>query len=275
MQLFALDQQIPLLATQAFKQKDYTCPECQQTVRLRSGPHRQAHFFHVQSVPTCRQHQKSAEHLQAQLKILSLLPSGEGSLERPFPAISRIADVVWETAQIVFEIQCSPISSAEVEERTAAYRAIGMGVVWILHTKRFNKRRLSSAEHLLRQQPCYYTNITEKGMGLFYDQFEVVQGAIRFYKGPALPISLQFPKPISVFCKTSSVSLIARRASLWDLSFRGDLLDRFNQKQAAYQQGMEMLEKKFCRPSSFSLAIALKRLYALFVDWLIRSCAKN
>ena len=277
MQFFALDRQTPILATHAQKGKDYACPECGHPVRLRSGPHRQAHYFHVQLVPSCRQHQKSAEHLQTQLRLLALLPQGEGSLERPFPSISRIADVVWEPAQIVFEIQCSSISRSEVEARTADYRSLGMSVVWILHDNRFNQRRLSAAEHLVRKQPCYYTNISSTGFGIFYDQFEVIKGAIRSYRGPPLPIFLHRPLPIHAQFTTSSVELIAQRASFWSLSFEGDLLHRFCTAGGNSLNSMKALEKKFhsSTPLPFNLFLAFKRLYALLFDGLVRSCAKR
>lgn len=214
MQLFALDCQAPVLATHAEKHKNYACPECKQPVRLRSGPHRQAHYFHIQRSSNCRQRQKSAEHIQAQLKLLTLLPEGECSLERPFPAISRIADVVWETAHIVFEVQCSPISQQEVKERTADYKAMGMDVVWILHDKRFNQRNLSAAERHLRSQSCYYTNITRSGAGVFYDQFEIIQAAVRKYKGPPLPISVHLPFPVNQRSARPPVKCVKDRKSV-------------------------------------------------------------
>lgn len=275
MQLFAIDRGSPVLAENAEKHKNYECPECKRPVRLRSGPHRQAHYFHVKSASHCRQHQKSAEHLQAQLKLLELLPKGECSFERPFPAISRIADVVWETANIVFEIQCSPISKQEVEERTDDYKALGMNVVWILHDKRFNQRKLSAAEHHLRGQPCYYTNISRTGSGIIYDQFEVVQKGIRRYKGPSLPILVRHPRPIKAPLAPASIKSIEERRVRWGLSFEGDLLNRLAKANEKSWLLLAAFEKKFHTSlwSDFKPMIALRRIYMLLFDGLIRSCS--
>src|SRR5271156_2123508 len=37
----------PITASHAIKRKRYRCPECAAIVQLRSGPHRQAHFYHL------------------------------------------------------------------------------------------------------------------------------------------------------------------------------------------------------------------------------------
>lgn len=277
MQLFALDRQIPVLATHAEKHRNYECPECKQPVRLRSGPHRQAHYFHIQRSSNCRQHQKSAEHIQAQLKLLTLLPEGECALERPFPAISRIADAAWETAQIVFEIQCSPISQQEVKERTADYKTMGMNVVWILHDKRFNQKNLSAAEDHLRNQPCYYTNITPSGTGVFYDQFEIIQEAIRKYKGPSLPISVHLPCPVNHRLACAPVQSIKQRSAQWNLSFEGDLLHRLGKANEKSWISLAAIERKFHTTTwaNFKPVIALRRIYTLLLDGLIRFCSSR
>ena len=276
MQLFALDSKGPLLAAHAQKHKNYQCPECLQPVRLRSGPHRQPHYYHLERTAACRQQGKSAEHLQAQLKLFSLIPEGECSLERPFPSIGRIADVVWETANIVFEVQCSPISKEEVEARTVDYRSMGMHIVWILHDKRFNLKNLSAAEEHLRHQPCYYTNITPSGSGMFYDQFEIIRGPRRLFKGPSLPVALSRPIPIEPKLLTSSLKHLGQRASLWDLSFEGDLLNRLAQAPDSSLLPLVKIEKRFdAQPRRFKPALAIRRLYTLILDGLIRSCSSD
>ena len=108
MQLYALDTKGELIsAQQAVRQINYECLECQHTVRLRGGPHRRPHFYHVSPSIFCRQHQKGAIHLQLQSYFLHQLPIGDCHLECPFPSIGRIADVAWLSQKIVFEIQCS------------------------------------------------------------------------------------------------------------------------------------------------------------------------
>src|SRR6267154_4270196 len=107
MQLYALDITTPVLASNAERNKNYICPECLSSVRVRGGPARQTHFYHLSLPKQCRQHEKSPEHLQMQLKLLDLL-GFDAQMEYHFPTIQRIADVAWTSKKIVFEIQCSP-----------------------------------------------------------------------------------------------------------------------------------------------------------------------
>lgn len=191
MQLIATEGGVQVYAAAAEKRRDYFCPECAGIVRLRSGPHRQPHFYHPKADPRCRQCEKSAEHIAAQAALLALLPNS--SVEHPFPDIDRIADVVWPEQKIVFEIQCSPISLEEVQERIADYASCGFTCLWILHEKTFNQRRLSAAESHLRTVGCYFTDINQKGNGLFYDQYEILLGPRRTYRGPPLPVNFLEP----------------------------------------------------------------------------------
>lgn len=186
MQLYALEGNTPILAIHASRHQSYWCPECGGAVRLRGGKLRQFHFFHLRSQPFCRQHQKSLAHLQIQLHLKSLIP--EAFLEKPFPSIGRIADVAWEERKIIFEVQYSPISLEEVQKRNADYGQCGYFVVWLLHDKQFNQRRLSPAEAYLRQGPCYFVNGYK-----VYDQFEVVRNSKRIYRGPSFPVDITLP----------------------------------------------------------------------------------
>ena len=273
MQLFALSNTQPILASSAKKQADYLCPECQGTVRLRSGPHRQSHFYHPTTNPVCRQSQKSLEHLHSQLKILQLIPDGGGAMERPFPSINRIADCVWETKKIVFEIQCSPIDQEEAKQRCLDYESAGFKVVWVLHEKNFNKKRLSAAEHFLRRRPCYFADISSKGQGMFYDQFEVLLKAKRVFKGPKLPID--FDKPY-LFKKEVSSQVLKSRLQPDRLFFQGDLTYRWSKEkdQAQLEKNLLKLENTFL-PKKLKIAFpliskTLRRSYSLLLTHILR-----
>jgi competence protein CoiA len=246
MQFYALDENEFILASSAKRHKDYRCPECLNILRLRGGPHRHLHFYHLQAHPSCTQHQKSLTHLQAQLAVQALLPEGEAVLEKPFPQIGRIADVAWEKQGIIFEIQCSPISAGEAQKRSEDYGSLGLTPVWLLHTKRFNKRLLSAAEAKLRQSPCYFTTIDEKGQGIIYDQYEVIRGARRIQRGPPLKISVGTP-------------LFDPHGSLY---FQGDLTDR------GYEGPPQPLPKKR------SLFKALKKGYKIIFYSLLESLSR-
>ncbi len=124
-------------------------------------------------------------HLRIQKQIQALLPPNEAFLERRFPQIGRIADLVWEPRKLIFEVQCSPITLKEVKQRKKDYESCGYRLIWILHDKRFNRRWPTPAEIFLREGACYFTNGTH-----FYDQEEIIKGRQRTMRGTPLPISL-------------------------------------------------------------------------------------
>lgn len=244
MQFYALDGNDPILASSAQKQKDYCCPECRSTVRVRSGPHRQIHFYHTKTQRLCRQHKKTLTHLHIQWLLHSLLSPEEVFLEHRFPAIGRIADVFWKGASIVFEVQCSSISVKEAEERCQDYKSLGLTPVWILYDRRYNRTFCSAAELFLREGPCYFTN----GKGFFYDQAEVIRRARRVFRGPPLKVHLDRPKPLPHF------------------HFLGDRYHRFG------LQRLQELNNNFAahRPP-FSLVRFVKRIYRSFFHMLLEN----
>lgn len=193
MQLFALDQDQKLcLIHEALKHRDYFCCECGSLVRKRGGNRRQDHFYHLAPNENCRQNGKSLVHLQVQLYLEQLIGNGI-VLEKRFPQIQRIADVCWEKEKLIFEIQCSPISIQEVDERNRAYRSLGYQVVWILHDARFNQKRISAAELFLEAQLHYYTNMSDQGEGMIYDQFHLLQGFNKKRQQGPFPVQIDRP----------------------------------------------------------------------------------
>jgi competence protein CoiA len=180
MQLLALDFRGNLIsARNAQRQHDYRCVECQGVVRLRGGRYRQPHYYHQATTAACRLNGKSLRHINVQLYLEKLLPAGAAELEKPFSEIGRIADVCWTTQQIIFEIQCSPITPEEVAARNSDYARIGYRVVWILHDQRFNQRRQTAVEEFLQSQWLYYTNIDREGRGKVYEQFSLYKNGRR------------------------------------------------------------------------------------------------
>ena len=210
MQFCGFEENQLVLASEASRGKNYLCPECGSAMRVRGGPHRQIHFYHLQRPQKCKLHQKTLPHLQTQLRIQNLIPPGQAQMEYPISSISRIADVAWIERKIVFEVQCSPISYEEAKGRTEDYAKAGWRLVWILHERRFNQKNISPAEHFLRQRLCYFTTIDEKGAGIIYDQFDQIAGMRRIAKTPPLPVALEIPLDAP-------------------FRFRGDRLDRGNQ----------------------------------------------
>jgi len=135
-------------------------------------------------------------HLRIQKVLLSLLP--QSRLEYRFSSISRIADVAMLSHNIVFEIQCSPISLEEVQKRIRDYTSVGFTVIWILHHRYFNSEVVSPAELYLRKRLAYFTSITKYGYGFFYDQLEVFKGLSRVYKSH--PFILKWMTPLYLTC---------------------------------------------------------------------------
>jgi competence protein CoiA len=231
MQLFALDSQGKCIsAKKASKQIDYSCFECQSNLRLRRGLHRQAHFYHINPSPSCRQHQKGAIHLQLQSYFFDQLPHEDCMIEYHIPAINRIADVAWLSKKIVFEIQYSFISAAELMARNLDYRSAGWTVYWILHDSRYNQYLLSSAEMALTHFPHFYSNFDFQGKGMIYDQFDIRKGGKRIAKLPPLQISIQKIENQPLIDKETAGKTLYTRSTKWPYRFSGDLLSLYSQQ---------------------------------------------
>jgi competence protein CoiA len=225
MHLFALDSQNKVIqASEALKQKDYFCLECQTLVRRRGGFFKQTHFYHLSPNRTCRQSGKSLEHLQLQNHMQSIFPNCQ--LEKPFKKVNRIADVVLEDHKIIFEIQCSPIEAKEVEQRNRDYQSMGYQVVWILHDMTYNKKRLTAAEYFLQDSPHYFSDMNEDGKGRIYDQWDVIKKGQRQVvlgvKEVQMTLFNHFERNRLDF---SEYEWIKKRSQDWGLSFSGDFLD--------------------------------------------------
>lgn len=226
MHLYALDEQDNLvLAHQAEKQVNYYCRECHSVVRCRGGFFRQIHFYHIEPNRTCRQSGKSIIHLQIQHYFQKVLT--EVTLEKNFSAINRIADIVWEQEKLVFEIQCSPITACEVEERNRDYQSLGYQVIWILHDQLYNKNRLTAAEYFLRESPHYFTNINGDGYGCIYDQWDIVEKGRRLKTVGYREIQVAFYRLFKedLFSKKEYPQWMIKRIQTWPLYFSGDYLD--------------------------------------------------
>lgn len=261
MQIYAFDQDKPILASEADRRKTYLCPECRQNLRVRGGLQRQIHFYHTQLYSACRQSNKSATHLRIQKFLYDLLPQGEVQLERPFLEKGRIADVAWEKCKIVFEIQYSPISQEEVKSRTEDYESLGFEVVWILHDRRFNRRRFTSAELYLHQKNRYFTNLNSNGGGYIYDELQFHNKGVRSYRGPPLKVDLS-----TVFRLTEKKELPApiKQRTLY---FAKDLLH-------SYLQNSSSLKLQEPEVSTFSFKAEASRLYTQLLQLLLEQSAK-
>jgi competence protein CoiA len=223
MQIYALDHQSRLVpSNKAVRGITYLCPECSSELRVRGGLARQVHYYHVNK-SSCILHGKSLTHLQIQLSLQKMLTPEHVQLECRFPPINRIADVVWPSERLVFEVQISPISPEEVKARNRDYAKIGYRVVWILHDRRYNRSRLTGAEIALRSSPHYFTNINALGRGIFYDQYATVLFKRRQKRTSRYPV--HFKKLMPVNPKQFPRHFPAARKA-WPFSFSGDLFQK-------------------------------------------------
>ncbi|MEC7840260.1 MAG: competence protein CoiA family protein [Chlamydiota bacterium] len=283
MQLFARDNQGHITpADEADKQEEYFCLECGSGVRLRGGLHRRKHFYHLQQDRQCRLGGKSLVHLQVQCFIKNLLPPGESLLERRFDEIDRIADVCWENKKIIFEVQCSPISSQEIAARNADYKSLGYEVVWILHDSRYNRLKVSAAEHFLVDSPHYFTNIDLRGEGIVYDQISAIKGRIRNKLGAKLTVHLNSFSHMDKKNK-SFFPLVESRRGRWPLYFEGDLIDAFICGALTEKQKRFLAKESFARVGFIisiftSLSVIAKRareMYLQFLRFMVENACKG
>lgn len=281
MQLFALNQQQHLVSVELAKRREnYLCPECACALRVRGGAKRQKHFYHLHPNPSCRQNGKSLVHLLLQKHLQQLIGPQDCSLEKPFKLINRIADFVWHSKKIVFEIQCSPLPAHEVEARNKDYLSMGYQVVWILHEKNFNKSFASSAELFLRNHPFYYTNIDEHGFGLIYDQFHLYDNAQKCYCIKPFPINLSKVIALPQLHEGYLPAFLKERLKKWSFYFEGDLIDLALQNKAPSELLLEMKKAeaafKASRPKrSFHFIIAaLCRPYKTLLHHLLQKCCR-
>lgn len=228
MQLFAYDtSKMVQAASRAERGKDYLCLECNGLVRVRGGVHRRPHFYHLAPSHACRQNGKSMTHLQVQCALQEAIGSS-CKLEVPFPQIARIADVVWPEKQLIFEVQCSPISADEVLSRNKDYASAGFQVIWVLHRQRFGKKRVSAAEQALESHPHYFTTINAEGEGGIFDWFQEIRHGKRVFRSDPLEVQLNRPVSIPEALPSYAPFLLPRfRQKHWSICFEGDLVWRY------------------------------------------------
>lgn len=230
MQLYALDKNEKLTFVGHAQRKGvYHCVECRAPVRVRGGVHRRLHFYHSEGRRVCGQSGKGLAHLQTQLALQRALGEESCSLEQPFPKISRIADVVHWPSKRVFEVQCSPISLQEVQERNRDYGREGWSVQWVLHDQRFNRLRLGEAELWLRQQGALWSSVTATGEGEIYDQPERIKKGKRVRRGKPAPVQVGESFTLSSREVRQLPSALREPFLLRGSGYVGDLVYRWHQ----------------------------------------------
>jgi len=129
-------------AYQASKEKrknveEYHCPACKGKLVLKKGNIMIAHFAHHQhSDCAAFSEGETLPHLKGKQLLLDKFKSEgfEVTLECWLPELQQRPDLLLVFAdgkKIAVEYQCSPISAADLSERTKGYRRFGYEVWWI------------------------------------------------------------------------------------------------------------------------------------------------
>ena len=130
---------------QKYSYGDCLCQLCNAPLRIKGGMHVRYHFAHNANIACTTEYSyqpESAHHRTAKLFLLERLrkefpeyKSATIECEVPIPEVKRVADILvtfpngWKQAH---EIQLSPITTNELEERTNDYERAGIDTVWWL-----------------------------------------------------------------------------------------------------------------------------------------------
>ena len=137
------------------KKQDYYCPACGTSVRLRKGKNVRTHFAHT-SIKQCDYYyeNESLEHLENKVVIFNWAQNdGLVEMEYPIQELKQIADILINK-QLAIEVQCSPLSSKLLQERSNGYRNSGIQVLWLVGEKLWLKERLTK----LQRDFLYFSN---------------------------------------------------------------------------------------------------------------------
>ena len=135
-------------------------------------------------------------------------------MEHRFPQVQRIADLYWPLHRLVIEVQCSPLSICDLQQRTEDYRSMELFVVWLLHTRSFRNWHHPMQTCAI---PHYFTNLDTLGHGMIYDRrhgYDAHTFPIKLHQVMTAP----YPSPIM------------HRAQ-WPLHWKGDLIDHALKKE--------------------------------------------
>jgi len=271
MQLYALDQQQQLIHIHdALKSTNYYCIECHQVVRARGGSKVLPHYYHLKPNQHCYLSNKSLIHIHIQQHLQKLLPLGEAFLEKHFPSINHIADVVWITQKLVFEIQCSSITTEDIHRRNHAYKTIGYNVIWILHKHLYDKHLFTTVEEALMSTPTYVTNIDETGQGYIYDHPYLVNNRYKYFVHTPLPIDLTKPQNMPKNLFHDQIPIISYRMEHLPVFFNNDLIDIYINKKNILPIILQKIltTKKYLQQFSPKTNY-FKKIYLAFFRWLL------
>lgn len=134
----------------------YFCPACNHPVLIKNGKVKLPHFSHYNH-STCSLYSEgeTIEHLTLKEVFVNWCEQESifFELEKYLPALNQRPDIL--IGKIAIEIQCSPLSTQRLIERTQSYQKHGYIPIWICGKKLFSNH-LTLNE--LTKNLCYYSD---------------------------------------------------------------------------------------------------------------------
>jgi len=118
----------------------FTCPQCENPLRLKIGKAVIPHFAHIvlSNCTTSFSERESPTHLDGKQQLAEFFTriGCEVSVEAYLPKISQRPDLLVRKNKKLFaiEFQCSVISIQDVVERNKGYKKIKIPAIWLLRT---------------------------------------------------------------------------------------------------------------------------------------------
>ena len=137
------------------KQIGYFCPACGAPVLIKNGQIKRPHFSHSKAADCFSSSDGETEEHIALKEMLAdwcLKQQISFVLEPYLTQLKQRPDLL--IGNIAIEIQCSPLSSRRLEERTKNYLAHGYTPVWILGEKLVSKKKLKE----MTKKFCYFSD---------------------------------------------------------------------------------------------------------------------
>lgn len=148
----------------------YSCPICDQEVRLRRGQIKVAHFAHCRGAGCSYGEGETEEHLLGKVQIYQWLAQRgiQVQVEYYLPKIAQRPDIMfqWRRQPVVIEFQCSPLSIQRISERNQGYHSLGIHPYWYLgspYQRRLGNEKVAQFTQLINGQPGIWYWDTKQG----------------------------------------------------------------------------------------------------------------
>lgn len=172
----AMNEQHELInAKEATRNQKFYCPACKQSVQLKRGRHKIAHFAHLQN-QACDSFSEgeTLEHLHAKELLFNWLKKQNYpvELEAYLPNLKQRPDLL--VAHLAIEMQCSPLTISRFIERNQGYLSHHYFPWWLIGSKLQPKKH--QFRSLVKSMICYHPLAD-----FYFYGFDEKQQAIIYY----------------------------------------------------------------------------------------------